>query len=83
VNVWLWGATGLLVGLVPCGWLALRASRVDALVALQTAASLTTLVLVFLAQGFQRPSYMTLPLALAFLNVVGTLIFARFLGRHV
>jgi multisubunit Na+/H+ antiporter MnhF subunit len=83
VNVWLWGATGLLVGLVPCGWLALRASRVDALVALQTAASLTILVLVFLAQGFQRPSYMTLPLALAFLNVVGTLIFARFLGRHV
>lgn len=83
MNVWLWGATGLLVGLVPCGWLALRASRVDALVALQTAASLTTLVLVFLAQGFQRPSYMTLPLALAFLNVVGTLIFARFLGRHV
>src|SRR5207244_9157178 len=34
VNVWLWGATALLVGLVPCGWIALRETRVDALVAL-------------------------------------------------
>ena len=31
MNVWLWGATALLVGLMPCGWLAVRASRVDAL----------------------------------------------------
>ena len=83
MNVWLWGATGLLVGLVPCGWVALRATRVDAVVGLQTAASVTTLVLLLLAEGFQRPTYMTLPLALAFLNVVGTLIFARFLGRHL
>lgn len=83
MNVWLWGTTGLLLGLVPCGWLAVRASRVDALVALQTAGSITTVALLLLAEGFQRPSYMTLPLALAFLNVVGTLLFARFLGRHV
>ena len=83
MNVWLWGATGLLVGFVPCGWVALRATRVDAVVGLQTAASVTTLVLVLLAEGFQRPTYMTLPLALVFLNVVGTLIFARFLGRHL
>jgi multisubunit Na+/H+ antiporter MnhF subunit len=53
------------------------------LVALQTAGSLTTLVLLLFAEGFRRPAYMTLPLALAFLNVVGTLVFARFLGRHV
>ena len=83
MNVWLWGATGLLVGFVPCGWLALRATRMDAVVGLQTAASVTTLVLLLLAEGFQRPVYMTLPLALAFLNVAGTLIFARFLGRHL
>src|SRR6266508_4516759 len=28
VNAWLWGATALLLGLTPCGWLAVRASRV-------------------------------------------------------
>jgi multisubunit Na+/H+ antiporter MnhF subunit len=81
VNVWLWGATVLLLGLVPCGVLAVRATRVDALVALQTAGSSTTLVLVLLSEGFNRASYMTLPLALAFASFVGTLVIARFLGR--
>jgi multisubunit Na+/H+ antiporter MnhF subunit len=83
VNVWLWGATALLLGLVPCGWLAMRGSRVDALVALQTAGTVTTLVLVLFAEGFHRSSYMGLALALPFLGFVGTLFIARFLGRHV
>jgi len=83
VNVWLWGATALLVGLVPCGALAVRASRIDALVALQLAGTVTTLTLVLLSEGFNRASYMGLPLALAFLSFVGTLLIARFLGRHV
>ena len=83
MNVWLWGATALLLGFVPCGWLALRASRMDALIALQTAGTLTTLALVLLAEGFSRASYMGLPLALAFLSFTGTLVFARFLGRHL
>lgn len=83
MNVWLWGATALLVGFVPCGALALWASRIDALVALQTAGTLTTLVLILLAQGFDRPSYMGLALALAFVSFAGTLVFARFLGRHL
>lgn len=83
MNVWLWGATVLLAGFVPCGWLALRASRVDALVALQVASTITTLVLVLLAEGFSRSSYMGLALALAFVGPVGTLLFARFMGRHL
>jgi multisubunit Na+/H+ antiporter MnhF subunit len=83
VNVWLWGATGLLLGVVPCGWLALRASRVDALVGLQTAGTVVTLALVLLAEGFHRSSYMSVALALPFLSFVGTLLIARFMGRHV
>src|SRR6266508_5285590 len=77
VNAWLWGATALLLGLTPCGWLAVRASRVDALVALQTGGTVTTLVLVLLAEGFHRVSYMGLALALAFLSVAGVLLIAR------
>jgi len=83
VNVWLWGATALLVGLVPCGWIALRETRVDALVALELAGTVSTLALVLLAQGFDRASYYTVPLALAFLSFVGALVLARFLGRHL
>ena len=83
MNVWLWGATALLLGIVPCGWISLRASRVDALVGLELAGTVTTLALVLLAEGFHRASYMTVPLALVFLTGVGALIVARFLGRHL
>lgn len=83
MNAWLWGATALLLGLTPCGWLAVRATRVDALVALQMGGTVTTLVLVLLAEGFHRASYMGLALALAFLSFAGVLLIARFLGRHV
>jgi len=82
VNVWLWGATALLLGLVPCGWVALRGTRVDALVALELAGSVVTLALVLLSEGFHRASYMTLPVVLAFMSAVGALVLARFLGRN-
>jgi multisubunit Na+/H+ antiporter MnhF subunit len=83
VNVWLIGATALLLGLIPCGVLALRESRVDALVGLQTGGSVTTVVLVLLSEGFHRASYMGLALTLAFLSFVGGLVIAHFLSRHV
>ena len=83
MNVWLWGATALLAGIVPCGWIALRASRTDALVALELAGTVSTLALVLMSEGFNRVSYMTVPVALAFLSLVGALLIARFLGRHL
>src|SRR5436190_12787769 len=83
MNVWLWGATALLAGIVPCGWIALRASRADALVALELAGTVSTLALVLMSEGVNRVSYMTVPVALAFLSLVGALLSARFLGRHL
>ena len=83
MDVWLWGATALLVGIVPCGWTALRATRADALVALEVAGTVTTLALVLLAEGFDRASYMGVPLVLPFMSLVGSLVIARFLGRHL
>jgi multisubunit Na+/H+ antiporter MnhF subunit len=83
VNAWLWGATALLLGIVPCGWLTVRASRVDALVGLQVAGTISTLALVLLAEGFHRSSYMGVAIASAFVPFVGVLLIARFLGRHV
>lgn len=83
MNVWLWGATALMLGFLPCGWIALRASRVDALVALQTAGTLTTLVLILLSEGFNRASYMGLALVLPLAGFVGSLFIARMLARHL
>ena len=83
MSVWLWGAAALLVGLVPCGWIALRETRMDAVVALELGGTIATLTLVLLAQGFNRASYYSVPIALAFLSFVGALLLTRFLGRHL
>ena len=81
MNVWLIGATALLVGLLPCGWVVLRGRRAtDALVGLELGSTLVTVVLVLLAEGFDRSSYFVLPLVLAGLSFVGTLAFVRFLA---
>ena len=83
MNVWLWGATALLAGIAPCGWIAMRGTRADALVGLEVAGTVSTLALVLLSEGFNRASYMGVPLALAFMSIVGSLLIARFLGRHL
>lgn len=80
MNVWLVAATVLLLGLVPCAWVLLRAGIEDALVAVELAATLVTVVLLLLAEGFHRSSYFELALVLAALSFVGSLLFVRFLG---
>jgi multisubunit Na+/H+ antiporter MnhF subunit len=80
VNVWFAGATVLLLALVPVGYVLVRGQIVEALVALELAGTVVTLVLLLISEGFKRNSYYTLPLVLAFTNVVGVLIFVRFLG---
>jgi len=80
VNVWLIGATVLLAGLVPCGWVVARGRELDGVVALELASTLVTIVLLLLAEGFHRSSYFTVPVVLAALSFVGTLIFVRLLG---
>jgi multisubunit Na+/H+ antiporter MnhF subunit len=83
VNVWLVAATTLLVALVPCGWVMLRGRLKDALVGLELASTLVTVILVLLAEGFHRSSYFVLPLVLGGLSFVGALVFIRFLGDRL
>jgi multisubunit Na+/H+ antiporter MnhF subunit len=81
VNAWLIAATALLVGLVPCLFVCVRAPIMDALVTLELAAVVVTLTLLLLAEGFARSSYYTLPLVLSALGFVGSLVFVRLLDR--
>jgi multisubunit Na+/H+ antiporter MnhF subunit len=83
MNAWLVAATVLLLGLVPCAYVMLRGSAVEALVGLQLAGVLETVVLVLLAQGFNRPPFFDLALVLALLTLAGGLVFARMLERWV
>jgi multisubunit Na+/H+ antiporter MnhF subunit len=73
----------LLLGLVPCLIVMLRGSVVEALVGLQMAGVLETVVLLLLAEGFHRPPLFDLALVLALLTLAGGLVFARMLERWV
>ena len=83
MNEWLIAASILLVGLVPCGVVMLRGSVIEALVGLQMAGVLQTVVLLLLAEGFHRPPFFDLALVLALLTLAGGLVFARMLERWV
>jgi multisubunit Na+/H+ antiporter MnhF subunit len=83
MNAWLIATTVLLLGLVPCLIVMLRGSVVEALVGLQMAGVLETVVLLLLAEGFHRPPFFDLALVLALLALAGGLVFARMLERWV
>ena len=78
MNVWLLAAAILLLAVVPCGYVVVRRPLLEALVALELIATVTALVLLLIAEGYHRNSYYTLPLVLAFTNLVAGLIFVRF-----
>ena len=81
MNEWAVAALALLAGLVPCGVVCLRGSPVDRLIGLELAGTVDTLVLLLLAQAYDRAIYFDL--ALALLSFAGGLVFARFLERWI
>jgi len=83
VSVWVGAATALLLGLVPLGFVIIRRPLLEALVALELAGVLNTLVLLVLAEAFDRPAFMDLALVLALLALAGGLVFARMVERWV
>lgn len=83
MNAWLIAATALMVTLLPCLWVCVRRGPLDALVALELASTITTLVLLVLAQGYRRDPFMDLAVVSAVLSFAGALAFVRFLERWV
>ena len=83
MNAWLIAATALLFGIVPLLIVCVRHSALDALVALELASTITTFVLMLLAQGYNRDPFFDLALVSALLSFAGALTFARFLERWV
>jgi hypothetical protein len=59
VNAYLWSGAALLLGLVPLLVVCMRARPLDALPAVELAGSIAALVLLLLAEGFQRPALHT------------------------
>ncbi len=81
MNPWLLASLALLVSLVPCGVVVVRGDPVDQLVALEAASGIETLMLLLLAEGFNRTAFFDLALTLALLSLAGALVFARFFER--
>lgn len=83
MNAFLWAAFGLTLCIVPL-WITVLVHReIDGAIALQAAGATVTLILICLSEGFHRSSYMDLPVICAAVTLVGGLVFARFLGRHL
>ncbi|MGP9022736.1 MrpF/PhaF family protein [Streptomyces sp. BR1] len=81
MNGWLWAASALLAaGLGPVVWGVATGPMERRVVAQNFGTSAVTLVMLLLAQGYQRPSYIDLALVLAVLGPVGTLVYARLLA---
>ncbi len=81
MNVWLAGAAVLMFALIPCGIVVFRGEPTDRLVGLEMASMVEVLILMLLAQGFDRIPFYDVALALALLAFGGGLVFARFLER--
>ena len=83
MNAFTIAATAMLAGFVPLLLVCVRAGAVDALIALELAAALTTTILLCLAEGLGSSAMFGVPVVCATVTWVGGLVFARFMGRHL
>lgn len=74
-------AIAMLVAVIPCGIVMVRGKIMDAVVAYEAISSVVLMVLVLLAEGFQRSGEFELPVLLALLLFGSGLVFVRFLER--
>ncbi|MFE2734493.1 MrpF/PhaF family protein [Streptomyces sp. NPDC059349] len=78
MNGWLLAAAAVLaLGVAPAVWGATTGPLRRRVVAQNVATLLVCLVMLLLAQGYARPSYIDLGLVLAVLGPAGTLVYAR------
>jgi multicomponent Na+:H+ antiporter subunit F len=83
MNEWLVCAAVLVVAMIGPLIACTRGTVMDALVALETAGMVATVVMMLLAEGYHRPPFMDLAVVLAVMSFIGALGFARLVGRRL
>ena len=83
MNEWEIAATVLGFALVPCIAVALLAEPPHGLAALELAGVLLSTILMLLSEGFHRQPFVDLAVVFAPLSLVGSLLFARLMERHL
>lgn len=81
MNAFLIAATVLSAALGPLLAVASLRRPIDGLVALEAVGAVATLVLLCLSVGLGQSTFFTLPVIAAVTSWIGSLVFARFLGR--
>jgi multisubunit Na+/H+ antiporter MnhF subunit len=81
VSSFLFAAIAMVVALALPGWVAIRGSLAQRLVALELCSVITVLVLVCLSLAFGQPSFLDVALALVVLSLPGTLVLTVCLER--
>jgi multisubunit Na+/H+ antiporter MnhF subunit len=83
VNEWEITATVLGFALIPCIGVALLAAPAHGLAAMQVSSILLSTILVLLSEGFHRQPFVDLAVVFAPMSLVGSLMFARLMERHL
>ncbi len=82
MNEWIFAAIVLLIGgTVPLGIVCVWGDVIEGVVALSLAGVIATLVLLLLAEGFQRQPFVDLAVALAVMSFSGSVAFVRYMER--
>ena len=71
----------MLIGVIPCGIVVWRGTAMEALVGYEAISSIAVIVLVLLAEGFNRFGELELPIVLAVLLFGSGLVFVHALER--
>ena len=71
----------MLIGVIPCGIVVWRGTAMEALVGYEAISSIAVMVLVLLAEGFNRFGELELPIVLAVLLFSSGLVFVHALER--
>ncbi|HVV23235.1 MAG TPA: monovalent cation/H+ antiporter complex subunit F [Pseudonocardiaceae bacterium] len=83
MTLWVVAACVLLIGcLVPAMLIAYRDTAPRRVVGMSLVSSAGTILMVVLCQAFNQSSYLIVPLVLALLSFLGTLVFTRLLGAR-
>jgi multisubunit Na+/H+ antiporter MnhF subunit len=81
MNAFVIAATGLMILIAPLLVFAVLSSAVDGAVALSLVGTIATLAMLCLAEGLHRSFSYDVAVVSGVMTVIGTLVFARFLGR--
>jgi multicomponent Na+:H+ antiporter subunit F len=81
MSPWIVATIAVLFCLVPCLLRCVRGDALSRLVALEAGSIMTVMILLMLAEAYNRKPFVDLALTLALLSFGAGLVFARFLER--